>query len=480
MSKKIFMFLALIAISFTQLNIVDATSTETHTVTFIDWDEDPEDIINPIKEVEVEHGTSVAWFEHIRIGYEFVGWSGSLVNVTEDRVLQAIYTPIIYQIDFTSLDGSIIVSANLPRDYEIDELDDEVRLMYNLGYTSNGVTFSVYTPEVVESEKVFVHQDVIWHIQVTNKGTMVNEYIVEVDGYELTGWNDLSVVAGARQIAGVFSEIDDDTVVVDPVDPGVAEINFTESDFTLSTITDSTTDPESTIVNASVDGTFIISAIDSLLEYTDGDILAFPEINPDDENGVSYTIPRDALIYAEDFDVDLQFSSQGYTIVIPHQGLTSILDSIISELTVEIRQPSTSFLISFDLGEEYTGQAFEAVEINILGSASNIRDFDIEVSIDTDHELVLAIDDVYTLLTTESTSGGKTGTIQNNGILIKATVEEKEEPTPTPPPVEPEERFDALEWIQELDTTVLILGSVGSFLAIYLIVYVVDIIIRRD
>ncbi len=478
MTKRIFMFLALLVLSFTQLNIVDATPTETHTVTY--YDEYVDGINERILfEEEVLHGFDAYFHKHKKVGYDFVGWDPSITNITEDRKVYAVFTPVIYPVEFLSLDGSVIVTSNLPRDYVFGVLNEQTRLMYNIGFTENDVEFTEYVPEVTEEEQILLADNIIWHIEITNKGTHVTEYVIEVDGYELASWDDLSPVAGARQIAGVFTEIEDDIVVVDPEEPEIAEINFTESDFTMSTLTDSSTDPESTLLNAAVGGTFLMSAIDSLLEYTNSDVLAFPEINPDDENGVSYTIPKDALIYAEDYDVDLQFSSQGYTIVIPHEGLTNILDSIVTDLTIEIRQPSRSFLISFDL-EEYTGQAFEAVEINILGSASNIRDFNIEVSIDTDHELVLAIDDTYTLLTTETTTGGRTGTIQNNGILIKTTLEEKEEPTPTPPPVEPEERFDVIEWVQDLDTTVIILGSVGSFLAIYLIVYVVDIIIRRD
>lgn len=452
MSKKLILLVTLFFSIFIKLNTVSAA--ETFTVTYRDWDEEV------IRTEEVEQGNDA--YRHVpkRIGYEFSHWSPSLVDIQEDRTVYAVYTPRPHTVTFESLDGSEVISAILGYDYVLEELNDQVKAAFNLGYTQE-FFYDDYVEEEELSQRLFIKDDTIWHLVKTNYGTYIDEYIVDVEGYEFTGWSPESfLIQEDTTFSAQFELIEDENVVVDPEEPNNEIINFTSQDLTYTT---------GELLEASVDTDFFKSVIDSLVNTLGETELMFPEITTDGEDGIVVVIQKEALVYAEDMGIDISVEYDGYRILIPNASLSQLLDNIVVDFRLEIRETNEIVNASYDLGD-YTGTPVEIMEINLLGSTVPISDYEVEVHLDSDHAIVALNDGVYSLLDSED----RRIILNNNSVLIKSNLSEKSVPvTPTRP--ETDDEFDPLEWLKDLEVTTIILYSLGSYVIIYLLVYLFEV-----
>jgi hypothetical protein len=288
------------------------------------------------------------------------------------------------------------------------------------------------------------------------------------EGFTFTGWSPLedSVIKGPTDYNAQFEIETDDNVTVDPEDPETEIIAFTKDDLTYES---------GELLIATVEEDFFKSLVDSLINTLDETVLQFPEIEATTEDGIEVVVPKGALVYAEDNGIDLLINSNGYSVLIPNSSLVQVLDSIVTELRIQIKDTDVAVRSSYDLGD-YTGSPFETVEINLLGSTTPITDFIIEVTTDSDHDLVFLSDENYSLLESNVSGDGMVTVIQNNGVLIKSTLTEKETTNPVDPviPITPEPRFDPVEWLFDLEFYTLVLIGLGSFLVVYGAVYAVE------
>jgi len=459
MAKKVLLLILLGILSFTQLNIAKAADGETHTVTFIDFDEDV------IEVQEVLNGQDAKQVNHTRIGYQLVGWSASILNITEDITVQAIYLPNMYDITFKNLDGSTIVVAEIGHDSVLEELNEQVRTAFNVGV----IEYPATEDNIFEEEnyqRLFISGDTIWHLVDTNQRQTITEYIVDLEGYEFTGWSPLenTVIKGDMDFNATFQEETDDNVVIDPEDPENEIIEFTPEDLTYVS---------ADLLEASVTSEFLISLIDSLVNTLEESVLEFPELNSSGEDGVAVIIQKDALVYAEDNGIDLLIKAEGYELLIPNESLSRVLDSIITELKIEIKETEQVVRASYEVGD-FVGTPYETIEIGLFGSLTAITDYHIEVTTDSTHEVVSLINGEYSLLETVAEGTGRKVILMNNGVVIKSILTEKEEPVDPVTPIPQEPRFDPIEWIKDLDKSVLALYAVGSYLVIYLAIYTIE------
>lgn len=458
MGKKALLLILLVLISITKLNIVNATGDSTHTVTFLDWNG------NQLHVDVVENGDSAYLYTHNRIGYVFDGWDGSIVNVYEDRVVTAVYVPKKYDISFKNLDGSVVLDTVLPHDYTVEILNDQVRAAYNLGWSQEN-TYDYFVIVEENYRRVFVGDNVIWHLVNDNFGTQIDEYLVETDGYAFTGWSPESLlIQGETDFLAQFEEITDGNVVIDPEDPETEILEFTIQDLTLVS---------SDLLEAEVDSDMVISFIDTLVNTLNESVLEFPVLESVSEDGVKLTIPKSVLVYAETNDIDLLINAEGYEILISNVGLNLILDNIVTDLNIVVKNVSDAIRSSYDLGE-FDGSPVETIDIALYVSDVEISDYEIEVTTNSNHEVVSLVGEEYMLLDSTLDGDTRTFTLTNNSVLIKSNLTEKEEPVDPVIPVKPEERFDPIEWLLDLEISTLIVYGIGSYVVLYLAVYTIE------
>ena len=87
------------------------TKRTQYSVLFVDWsygtEEENENSILEI--VYVEHGEDVSAPETpVRKGYKFIGWDGTMINVTSNRIIQAQYEKELYTVTFVDWDGTVL------------------------------------------------------------------------------------------------------------------------------------------------------------------------------------------------------------------------------------------------------------------------------------------------------------------------------------------------------------------------------------
>ncbi len=458
MGRKTLMLILLIIVSLVNINTTFAATETTHTVTYIDWND------NVIYTDEVINGGSAYLHEHVRIGYVFTGWEGSLINVTADRTVKALYVPKKYDISFKNLDGSDIVNVILENDYTIELLNEQVTTAYNLGWVLEN-TYDYYQVEIELSQRVFIKDNVIWHLIKTNYGTQINEYIVLQDGYEFIDWGtEPFLIKGPVDFLAQYSEITDDNVIIDPDDPESEILEFTMQDLIIES---------NDLLEVNVDETMLISFIDSLVNTLEETVLVFPTLEANNEDGVIVTIPKEVLVIAEQEGIELEFNIEGYKILITESSLANILNNVITTLSIEVKRTSDIVKSSYDLGE-LNGSPFETIEINLYGSTVELRSYIIEVTTNSNHEIVIKDADTYTLIDSVLNGSRRTFTLNDNSVIVKSVLTEKEPVAPVTNPVPVEKRFDPIEWLLDLDINILIVYGLGSYVLVYVTVYAIE------
>ena len=497
MGKKTLMLILLVIVSLVNINTTYAATGTTHTVTYIDWNG------NEIYTDEVIDGGSAYLYEHVRIGYVFAGWDGSLVNVTEDRTVRALYVPKKYDISFKNLDGSDIINVVLENDYTIEALNEQVRTAYNLGWTLEN-TYDYYQIELELNQRVFIDNNIIWHLVRTNYGFQIDEYIVEQDGYEFIDWGEEPfLIKGPTSFLAQYSEIVDDNVIVDPEDPEAEILEFTMQDLIIQS---------NELLEVNVDKTMLISFIDSLVNTLEETVLEFPTLEANNEDGVIVTIPKDVLVAAEEEGIELLFNIEGYELLITEEGLSNILNNVITNLSIEVKRTSDIVKSTYDLGD-FIGTPVETIEINLYGSSVELTSYAVRVTTNSNHEIVIKDADTYTLInsvlsgsehtfpltgnpviiTTNSNNeivikdadtnviinpvlgaNKRTFTLTSNSVIVKSILTEKEPEVPITNPVPVEKRFDPIEWVLDLDINILIVYGLGSYVLVYVTVYAIE------
>src|SRR5574344_14808 len=108
--KKILLIFALLLVIIPCTAIFAACgtqpTTETYTVTFVDWND------SVIGSQKIEEGTQVtAPANPTRTGYEFAGWDIDFSNVTSDITVKATYTINTYTVTFVDYDGITVLDT---------------------------------------------------------------------------------------------------------------------------------------------------------------------------------------------------------------------------------------------------------------------------------------------------------------------------------------------------------------------------------
>nr|HPR40477.1 InlB B-repeat-containing protein [Oscillospiraceae bacterium] len=201
--------------------------TETHAVTFRDWD----GTVLKIQIVEDGKSASAPQVPE-REGYTFTGWDKEYSEITENMAVTAKYTANIYgtgvyTITFNSNGGSIVKSQSIPYGGNVKDPDDPVRDGYTFGgwYLDAGFTQKYdFTSAIGANVTLYAK----W---IPNEGTEQTALPLEVeftfaqgDGWECVTANFTAHGIGSEGAEITWSSSDPDVIRMEQGDDGMIGI----------------------------------------------------------------------------------------------------------------------------------------------------------------------------------------------------------------------------------------------------------------
>ncbi|QVK19995.1 InlB B-repeat-containing protein [Mycoplasmatota bacterium] len=408
----------LILLSLFIRNSFDVSAEGPYTVTFLDWNG------KEIRVQTVEDGDSAIYFEAFRIGHEFVEWDQSLVNVTSDMTVYAVYEPIEYVVVLLNYDGTIIKSEKIPYGTILEPEDPDER---------EGYTFVGWSPEDMK----------------------------------ITG--DVFYNAIYEETKPEVPDIPEEPILIEEVNISLEEILVSSSD----------------LVIAEVRNPVLIEKIDQINKYTSDSKVIFPELVVSDEIGASVKVFNNSIEKALEKEVSFDINLGFIDILINSANLAKAIDIDAENVVFKVQESSIPIKPLYNV-QNMQGESVDTpVEIEILynDNQSFSDDIIIEVTVSPLDEdgLYAGVEptevsfveydeenNTYKIISSEYDSINKEFkmTLSKSSVIIpmKLTASQVIEP----------DDFSFIDFILDLDQYILYIIGFGSFVVVYAIVYIYE------
>ncbi|XMB85120.1 InlB B-repeat-containing protein [Mycoplasmatota bacterium WC44] len=424
-------YLLVILISTLMLtNNIEVSAEGPYTVEFRVWDMNSERY-KTIRTQTVSHGDPAIYFEPTLVHYKFVKWDKSIVNVTEDMVVTAIYEPKDYTVTFVDFDETILSKELIPYGTTIEPIVDPVREDYNfIGWSSNDFLISGNT--IYTAMYQLIEDEVVIEVPTENPDEPTDKFIkFELDDLEIT-----------------FGELLE-----------VEVLNET-----------------------------LIKKVTEVINFLDDYEIRFPILKKTEYDGVKVTTYKDSLKEAEGNGVTLYINLDEVTLTLDSEDLHSILIDEPETLYLESKFSNIDMLNIYKIGKMDGNPVDRAFEINLISDDQDAFFTDIEVEykpkltdgLFSGHnpenvKFVIYNDEdgSYKTLTSNYDSENQVYnfSIDKNSIIIPMELSERV--------VELPETFDPIEYILNIDRNILYLSGIGLFLLMYTAVYVAEVLKER-
>lgn len=432
--KRLFgLFILSLLLTFTP-NV--ASAGESYTITYRDWND------NYLYEDVVDSGQSGYFHTAVRIGYDFVGWgtdaetldNSVLVNVTEDRTAYAIYTPKVYDVLFLAEDDAVLLETKMDRDAVPLLLTEELMTLYPNSMVVPKELDS-YEPIRFIRDDVYMNSTTLMFLVETNYDITVTVVeIPEKDGFTLDGFI-VEPIQGNSTFYPNYEEI--------PVEELYApELEYDNSGEYYTVI----------------DLSEKLEVMGQLGETE----AVFPDILM---KGVHIILERADLETAQENQIDLVFNVDGAKLVIPSNGMITLLKSDFDEVELVVY---TSFRDSYILSDRFEATVLDGYLISMEVNGFPIPHY---MQVTIPGEVVVA--DQEHILATNTNSQVKSAeyTIVSLTEIVEEETETPTEPPITEEPVEEESSFTVLRKTVDGFVVNNLLYSPVALIGLFILVY---------
>jgi|GEM_PF-3757926 len=423
-AKKI-LIVILISFFVSTATEVSADGPVTYTVTFLDWNGDE------LRVQYVEEGTSAIYFEAFRLGHEFINWSSPLTNIQEDLTVTALYEPLEYTIVFLNYNGEVLSSQEIDYGTVLYPVDPPPR-----------------------------------------------------EGYNFIGWSpEVTTVNKDQFYTALFEEIEVPEEPEEPEEPidNIINANVTVSDLDIES---------NTMLEASVSSEVLLEKIGEITLFTIASKIQFPKLSIGNEQGVTLMMSGVGVEEIIDQSLAVDINLDRVDLFINSDNMAKLSNINVNNFIIETRDSSLQLKLVYNI-DEMQGEAVSgAFEINYLYNTNQELPFDFVAEVEYDPldddgtyagenpldvSLVSydATTDTYEVINAEydATNAVYKFTLTESTVIIPMKLTQ-------PEPIENEE-FNFIEFITELDNNILYIVAFGSFVVVYIIVYIFEYIRLR-